>query len=114
MAISQAYTGTATMSTTEFSLVSGSTSLTGDTTPAVIQVFIDTNNMFAGDEYEIKIKDRIISTDAQRTIYTATLDGAQSAPFVTPSLILYHAWDITMKQITGTARSISWSIRKVA
>ena len=113
MAITEAYTGTATISTTETSLVSGTTTLQSVATPAVIQVFIDTANMAAGDEYLILIKDKVISGGTQRTIYSATLDGVQTSPFVTPTLILYHGWDITMDQIAGTARSISWSIRKV-
>jgi hypothetical protein len=113
MAITEAYTGTATISTNEISLVSGTTSLQSIATPAVIQVFIDNANMAAGDEYLIQIKDKVTSGGTQRTIYSATVEGVQSAPFVTPTLILYHGWDITMDQIAGTARSISWSIRKV-
>ena len=113
MAITEAYTGTATISGTEISLVSGTTTLQSIATPAVIQVFIDTANMVAGDEYLILIKDKVISEGTQRIIYSATLDGVQSSPFVTPTLILYHGWDITMDLITGTGRSISWSIRKV-
>ena len=113
MAISEAYTGTATISTTEISLVSGTSTLQSVATPAVIQVFIDTANMQAGDEYMIQIKDKVISGGTQKSIYTAYLDGVQSSPFVTPTLILYHGWDVTMDLATGTGRSISWSIRKV-
>lgn len=113
MAISEAYTGTATISTTETSLVSGTTTLQSVATPGVIQVFIDTANMVSGDEYLIQIKDKVTSGGTQRVIYSATLDGAQSSPFVTPTIILYHGWDVTMDLISGTGRSISWSIRKV-
>jgi hypothetical protein len=113
MAITEAYTGTATVGTTELSLVSGTTTLQSVATPAVIQVFIDTVNMAAGDEYEIDIKDKVISGGTQRSLYLATLDGKQSGPFVTASLIMYHGWDVTMTKVTGTDRSFSWSIRKV-
>lgn len=113
MAITVAYTGTATIGTTEYSLVANSTSLTSSTDVGVYQVFIDTTNMAAGDEYEIKIKEKIITGGTQRNIYTAVLDGAQSAPFVTPTLVLMLGWDVTMDKITGTDRSMSWSIRKV-
>jgi hypothetical protein len=113
MAISEAYAGTATISTTEVSLVSGTTTLQSVTVPGVIQVMIDVSNMVAGDEYTIKIKDKVIAGGAQQSVYTAVLDGAQSSPFVTPTLILYHGWDVTMQEVAGTARSISWSIRKV-
>ena len=113
MAITQAYSGTATISTTEISLVSGTTTLQSITTPAVIQLFVDVSAMASGDEYRIQVKDKIVSGGTQLTIYDSYINGKQSTPFVTPSLILFHGWDITMDLITGTARSITWSIRKV-
>lgn len=114
MPISQAFTGTATISTTEYSLVSNSTTLSSNTTSGVYQVFIDFANMASGDEYLIQIKEKVISGGTQRVIYSSNLEGAQSSPFVTPSLILINGWDVTLDQISGTARSISWSIRQVA
>lgn len=113
MAITQAYTGSVSISTTEISLVSGTSTLQSVATPAVIQVFIDVANMAAGDEYHIDIKEKVTSGGTQRTIYTAVLDGAQSSPFVSPTLMLYHGWDVTVVQISGTARTLSWSIRSV-
>lgn len=113
MAITVAYTGTATISNTEYSLVNNSTSLASSTDVGVYQVFIDASNMAAGDEYEIDIKEKVITGGTQRNIYTAVLDGAQSTPFVTPTLVLMLGWDVTMVRIAGTSRSISWSIRKV-
>lgn len=114
MPITQLYTNTATISTTEYSLVNNSTTLASITTAGVYQVFIDTLNMAAGDEYLIHINEKVITGGTQRTIYSSTLEGAQSSPFVTPTLILMEGWDVTMKLITGTGRSISWSIRQVA
>lgn len=114
MAITVAYSGTATISSTEYSLVANSTSLTSSTDVGVYQIFIDTSAMASGDEYEIKVKEKIISTGSQQTIYTAVLDGAQSNPFVTPSLVLMLGWDVTMDLVSGSARSISWSIRRVS
>lgn len=114
MAISEAYTATATISTTEYSLPNNSTTLASITDDGVYQVFIDLANLAVGDEYEIKIKEKVTSGGTQRTVYTAYQDGAVGEPFVTPSLVLLHGWDVTMKKIAGTDRSISWSIRKVA
>lgn len=113
MAITEAYTGSATISTTEYSLVNGSTTLASSTDVGVYQVFIDLANMASGDQYEIKIKERVITGGTQRVIYTSTLSGPQGAPFVTPSLVLMNGWDVTMDRIAGTNRLISWSIRKV-
>ena len=113
MAITVAYTGTATISTTEYSLVNNSTTLASVTNVGVYQIFIDTTTMQAGDEYSIQVKEKVITGGTQRSIYNAVLDGAQGSPFVTPTLILMLGWDVTMDLVTGTARSISWSIRKV-
>lgn len=113
MAITDAYTGTATISTTEYSLPNNANAGALVTNTGVYQVFIDTLNMAAGDEYLIQIKNQVISGGTTRTIYSATLDGTQSSPFVTPTLVLIYGWDVTMDLITGSAKSISWSIRKV-
>jgi hypothetical protein len=113
MAITIAYTGSAvTVSTTELSLVSGTTTLQNISAPGVIQVMIDTTNMAGTDQYNIYIKDKIVSGGTQRVIYTITVDGAQTGPIVTPTLILYYGWDVTMIKIAGTDRTFSWSIRK--
>lgn len=114
MAIAEYKTGTATISTTEYSLVTPGTTLANDTTDGIYQVFIDFSAMAAGDEYQIFIKEKVVSGGSQKTIYSATLEGVQSAPFVTPSLILVHGWDVTVDKTAGTDRSISWSIRQVA
>lgn len=113
MAITEAFTGSASISTTEYSLVSNSTTLAANTSAGVYQVFIDTLNMAAGDEYLIQIKEKVTAAGIQRSIYSATLEGSQSTPFVTPTLILMNGWDVTMDLVIGTARTISWSIRKV-
>ena len=113
MAITEYKTGTATISTTEYSLVTPGTTLANDTTTGVYQVFIDFSNMASGDEYDIKIKEKVISGGSQQLIYSGQLEGVQSSPFVTPTLILMQGWDVTVSRVSGTDRSISWSIRKV-
>lgn len=114
MAITEYKTGTETISTTEYSLVTPGTTLANDTTDGVFQIWIDPTAMLAGDEYHIFIKEKVTSGGSQRTIYMSVLEGAQAAPFVTPTLILMHGWDVTIGKISGTDLSISWSIRQVA
>jgi hypothetical protein len=114
MAISEAFSGSASISTIEISLVSGTTTLQNNTDDGIYQVFIDFANMVAGDEYLIQIKEKVTSGGTQRVIYSATVEGVQSTPFVTPTLIFLHGWDVTLDLITGSAKTISWSIRKVA
>ena len=114
MAISEAYSNTATIGTTEYSLPNNSTVLTPITVDGIYQVFIDFAAMAAGDEYLIQIKEKVASGGTQRTVYSASVSGTQASPFVSPSLILLHGWDVTVDKIAGTDRSIVWSIRSVA
>lgn len=115
MAISEAYTGNAvTVGVTELSMVTGTTTLATDTNDGIYQIFIDFANMAAGDEYEIKVKERVLAASTQRVIWTASVAGAQPGIFVSPTLILLHGWDATLDKLTGTDRAITWSIRKVA
>lgn len=114
MAISEAFSNSATISTTEYSLPNNSTTLTPQTDDGIYQVFIDADAMATNDEYEIKIYEKVRSAGTQRVVYYSYLRGDQSYPWVSPSLVLLHGWDVTMKRIAGTDRSIEWSIRKVA
>lgn len=115
MAIAEYKTGTATISTTEYSLVTPGTTLASDTTDGVFQVFIDFSALTATEEYLVVVKEKATSAGTQRTIFSASVVGVQGSPiWVSPSLILMHGWDVTVDKIAGTDRSISWSIRQVA
>lgn len=114
MAITALYDDSATIGTTEYSLPNDSTTLTPITTDGVIQALIDVANMAAGDQYQIKVYEKVTSGGSQRVLIDATLEGPQPGPFVTPSFVLMHGWDVTVKKLAGTDRSIGWSIRQVA
>lgn len=115
MAIAELYTNTATVSTSEYSLPNNSTTPAAITTDGVYQVFIDTANMAAGDQFSISIKEKATAGGTQRLIEQWILDGAQSKPlFVSPTFIFLHGWDVTMRRLAGADREFSWSIRQVA
>lgn len=116
MAISEAYNGSATITTTEYSCPNAGNynSANGITDDGVYQVFLDTANMAFGDQYQIRVYEKCRSGDTQRVIYEAILTGTMAATWVSPSLILLHGWDVTLKKLAGTDRAINWSIRKVA
>ena len=113
MAISEAYSGTASISTTEFSCPNNSTTLTPVTVDGVYQVFLDTSDMVEGDQLQIRIYEKCRSADTQRIIYEAVLTGAMAETWVSPSLILLHGWDVTLDALAGTI-TVNWSIRQVA
>jgi len=114
MAITEAYSGTATITTTEFSCPNNSTTRTPITTDGIYQVFFDTSALLAGDQFEFVVYEKVTSAGTQRIVYQGYLTGAMAASYVMPSLILMHGWDVTIQKIAGTDRSISWSIRQVA
>ena len=116
MAIAQLYTGNGvTISTTEISLVSGTSSLQSDTTDGIFQVFVEVNNMAANDEFTITIKEKVYAAATQRVVMQSALVGQQAAPvWVSPSMIFLHGWDVTMIRVAGADRTFSWSIRQVA
>lgn len=88
---------------------------TNDTTIGVFQIFIDLGAMTNGDEIEIQVLEKALSGGTQRVVYSSVVSHAQDEPlWASPSLILYHGWQVQLRQITGTARSFPWSIRKVA
>jgi hypothetical protein len=113
MAITELYTGTKAVDTTEWSLTTDTSGPDADTTDGVFQVFLDLNDMIAGDELQIRIYEKCRSGDTQRIVHQATLVGAQSSLWVSPSLILMHGWDVTLDAIAGTI-TVLWSIRQVA
>jgi hypothetical protein len=115
MAIAEAYTNTATIGATPYSLPNNSTTPASITTDGVYQAFIDFTNLTVTETYDIQIKEKVTSGGTQRLVWEARVQGTQTAAaFVTPSLLLMHGWDILVYKVAGTDRSIDWSIRQVA
>lgn len=114
MAIAELYTGTEAVSTTEHSLTTDTAGPDSDTTDGVFQVFLDLNDMVAGDQLQVRVYEKVTSSSTQRIVYEAILTGAQAQPvWVSPSLILMHGWDVTLDALAGTI-TVDWSIRQVA
>lgn len=117
MAISEAFSRSAqSVGTSEYSIPGNTTSgvPTSQTDDGVYQCFIDLVNMAKGDEYQFAIYEKAISGGTSRQIFFQTFLGDHASLFVTPTLILMHGWDMTMKKLAGTDRTFDMSIRKVA
>jgi hypothetical protein len=115
-AITEYVSGTETVGTTEWSLATDTSYDTGDaqTSDGMYQVLIDFNALAVGDQYQIRIYEKVLSSSTQRIVDEWIVNGPLSAPiWVSPALILLHGWDITLDKIAGTDRSIDWSIRKI-
>lgn len=114
MAITEAFTGSEAVSTTEHSMTTDTAGPDAETSDGVFQVFLDLSDMISGDELQIRIYEKVTSSSTQRIVYQANLVGAQANPvWVSPSLVLMHGWDATLDAIAGTI-TVDWSIRKVA
>lgn len=115
MAITEAFTGTETVSTTEWSMTTDTSGPDTETSDGIFQAFVDLNALAAGDTFELKVYEKTLSSSTQRLVYSMSFSGVQAEPVaVTPSLVLMNGWDMTLKKLAGTDRSIDWSIRKVA
>jgi len=115
MAISEAFTSSASISTTERFLASDSTTATYQTTDGVYQCFLDLNALAAGDIFQVKVYEKVASGGTARVVMIDNVTGPLDSPhYATPSLILLHGWEFSLVKITGTDRSIEWSIRQIA
>ena len=114
MAITEYAASSATI-TTEYSLLGTAGALQTLTIPGIYQLFLGLQNLAAGDCYKLQIKEKVQSTSTQIVVQSVRLTGAQAQPgYVTESLLLKNGWDVTLTQISGTARLVEWSIRQVA
>lgn len=116
MAISELYTSSETVTTTEWDLPSDTSYVSdADTTDGVFQLWLDLSALATGDEFTLKLYEKVTSAGTQRLVESWSFVGPQTAPhFVTPAVILMHGWSYTLTKVAGTDRSISWSIRSVA
>lgn len=116
MAISEPYElDGVTVGTTELSIVSGTTTLQTITDDGVYQLWVDAGNMAKGDEFVIKLYEKVESTGGTKKVFSQwSLQGVQTEVFVTPTFILINGWDMTIAKLAGTDRAFDASIRKVA
>ncbi len=112
MAVSEFVTGTASVSSTEIGFINNSTSIATSTTSGSYQLWIDVNAIAAGDQYEIYLREKVITGGTQRQLSLAVLTNPQTNPFVTGSFLLMNGWDFSMKKLAGTDRTFPYSIRR--
>jgi hypothetical protein len=112
----EAYTGSATIGATEWSLSSNSSGPGVVDVSGVYQAFIDCNAVSGSDVFRYRIYEKCRTGDTQRCAYSYDISGTQAlAPILAaPSLVLGIGWDMTIQKIQGTDRAIAWRISKVA
>lgn len=114
MAIAELYAGTQSVTNTEHSMTTDTTGPDVDTTDGIYQAFIDVSAIAAADLFRVRIYEKAQSSDTQRVVYDAYIGGPQATPnYATPALMLMHGWDMTIIKVSGTDRTITWSIRQI-
>ena len=117
MAITEPYSNTQSITTTEHSLPNDATYDSGSaiTDDGVYQVFIDLSAMADGDVFQFRAYEKVRSSDTSRPFMETNFTNAQGNVdnWVSPSFILLHRWDFTLLRKAGSDRTITWSIRKV-
>lgn len=116
MAITEAFTNSATISTTEYSLPNAATYSAGSarTEAGVLQLWLDLNALASGDQYRLRLYRKATSGGTLRVAEVWDFIGAPATPiFGSETFIVRHGWDFTLQKIAGTDRSILWSIERV-
>lgn len=104
----------ASIGTTEYFLASDSTTATYQTDDCALQVWLDLTNLAAGDVYQVSIYEKINGSSAlvvDRWFVSANTEGDA---WVMPTLLVGEGWEVGVKKISGTNRTIGWSLRKSA
>lgn len=117
MALSAAFTDNASIGATEISLPRNASYdvaqyQTGD---GIYQLELAVAAIAAGDQFEIKIYEAPTSAGTQGLVEAFFIDGVPASPTVQIDLgILGHKWDVTVKKIAGTDRTVHWTIWQVS
>ena len=116
MAISDAFAGTQSITTTEHDLPTDTTTITENAADGVYQVLLDLTLLADGDVFRFKAYESVQAGDTRGIFYSQDFANAQGTEdiWISPSFILLHKWTFSLTKVTGTDRVITWSIRKVA
>jgi len=98
--------------TTEGTIANTTTGVpTSQTTACRVTVLLDCNAMAAGDQFNCVVYEKV-NGGTQRVVDTFPIIGTQTPLVVLGPFTLGEGWDITLKKIAGTDRSIAWSLRE--
>ena len=112
----EAYTGSETVSTTEWSLTTDTAGPDAQTAVGIYQAMIDLSALAVGDQYQIRVYEKIISGGTQRVVAEWIVNGPVVDPIWTHAnpIPLMWGWDFTIDKLAGADAAIVWSIRNVA
>jgi pimeloyl-ACP methyl ester carboxylesterase len=100
----------ATIGTTEYSLPGDTATPTPQATDCYVQPWISFAAMTAGDRFRVRVYERM-NSGTSRVIVDRSFDGPQTKLWTCPVLLVGGGWDVTVTKVSGTNRSIAWSLR---
>jgi hypothetical protein len=104
-----------TVGSSELSIISGTTSLSTDTTKGYIWVLVDLFAMAKADYFDISLYEKVEATGGtKRKFFTQRVANAPSENLITPGFMLGNGWDATLQKFAGTDRAFDASIRVAA
>lgn len=114
MAFDFAQEASASITTSEYSMPAATTVgvPTSQTDTCQVQPFINVLAMAAGDEFLVQFYEKVLSSGSQRVMESWRLVYPKDK-LILPAFIVHNAWDLTIKKIAGTDRTVEWSLRKV-
>jgi hypothetical protein len=104
-------TGSASIGSSEVSLISGTTTLQASTTAGDVEAWIDLSNMTFGDTYQVRVVEKVNGGTAANAYIFFPKDVQVGLRRVGP-LRVGEGWDVRLKLTAGSARTVNWSLRQ--
>ncbi len=113
MSLSVFQSASPTITTTEYSMAAASTTLPSETTDGVYQATLDVNALANGDQFEVCLYEMGVASGTKRLVQCWIFDGPEARKVILmPSFVLGNGWDWTIKKLTGTDRTIPFTLWK--
>jgi hypothetical protein len=97
--------------TSAISFTNGNTTIATNTSKGFVQVFWNILSMAAGDEYELEMLEKVISSGSQVSVYKMRIPFGAGIGAYIPSM-LGNGWEFTFKKMSGTDRTCQLSMRR--
>lgn len=102
----------ATIGSTEYFVLSDSTTATYQTSDLILEVWFDLSALQVGDTYRIRAYEKVDGTNARTVFDSSAYTGVQSPPLKRIEVgIVGEGYEVSIQKTGGTDRVIAWSIR---
>ncbi len=96
---------------TQAATIAAEHSLAAPTAAKAYQLIVDLNNLANGDELELRVKQKVLSSGTAREFLVGTYANAQTQKIVASIPVTApQGAEFTLKQTAGTGRSFDWSV----